>query len=656
MGAKNCKGKELYPHLFSPIRIGNIRLKNRIMAAPTSPSMITTEGFFTPEMRAYLEEKAVGGAAIVTYGETIVHTATGKSHNKQVELDRFGVRMEMAPIARAIHNAGAYASIQLSHGGKYGGLVSVGGEHKTGAVAYGPVHEMTPMGEVFEMPKEMIYEIIESYGKAAKLCKDCGFDMVQVHAAHGWLFSQFLSPVLNQRTDEFGGSTENRARFLMMTLDAVREAVGPRFPIEIRISGDDMTETGMNMEQCIEVAKMIDDKVDLFHVSCGNHEDPDLFCRTHPCVFYPRGVNVQFAAEIKKHVTKPVVCVGSLNDPAQMEEIIASGQADIVAIARGLLADPYLPKKALEGRADDITPCLRCYECFGEGARNENLKCAVNPIMGQQLVAKEPEMAPERVKRILVAGGGPGGMEAAIVAAKRGHDVTLVEKTDKLGGNLHPAGAAYFKEDIRKLCKVLTKRVEEAGVKVVLNTEVTPEYVKKFDPDTLFVAIGAKELVPPIKGIDSPKVVMACEAELNPSKLGQKVAIMGGGFVGGEAAISFAHEGKECSVIEMKSVLVEEVNSFYRGALTHKIEENTTVYLNTKVKEIVAEGVLCERDGQEFVVEADSVVCALGFRSPYDKVDELCELVDEYYIVGDCNNVGQIYHAMNSAYYAAKRV
>lgn len=656
MGAKNCKGKELYPHLFSPIRIGNIRLKNRIMAAPTSPSMITTEGFFTPEMRAYLEEKALGGAAIVTYGEAIVHTATGKSHNKQVELDRFGVRMDMAPIARAIHNAGAYASIQLSHGGKYGGLVSVGGEHETGAVAYGPSHEMTPMGEVFEMPKEIIYEIIESYGKAAKLCKDCGFDMVQIHAAHGWLFSQFLSPVLNQRTDEFGGSTENRARFLMMTLDAVREAVEPGFPIEVRISGDDMTETGMNMEQCIEVAKLIDSKVDLFHVSCGNHEDPDLFCRTHPCAFYPRGVNVQFAAEIKKHVTKPVVCVGSLNDPAQMEEIIATGQADIVAIARGLLADPYLPKKALEGRADDITPCLRCYECFGEGAKNENLKCAVNPTMGQQLAEKEPKMAPERVKRVLVAGGGPGGMEAAIVAAKRGHDVTLVEKTGKLGGNLHPAGAAYFKEDIRKLCQVLTKRVEEAGVKVVLNTEVTPEYVKEFDPDTLFVAIGAKELVPPIKGIDSPKVVMACEAELNPSKLGQKVAIMGGGFVGGEAAISFAHEGKECSVIEMKSVLVEEVNSFYRGALTHKIEENATVYLNTKVKEIVAEGVLCERDGQEFVVEADSVVCALGFRSPYDKVDELCELVDEYYIVGDCNNVGQIYHAMNSAYYAAKRV
>lgn len=656
MGAKSYPGKEMYPHLFSPIRIGNIRLKNRIIAAPTSPSMITTEGFFTPGMQAYLEEKAMGGAAVVTYGEAIVHSATGKSHNKQVELDRFGVRQEMTPVAHAVHNAGAYANIQLSHGGKYGGLVSVGGDHAVCEKAYGPSHEMTPEGEVFEMPKELIYEIIESYGRAAALCKDCRFDMVQVHAAHGWLFSQFLSPVMNQRTDEFGGSLENRARFLMLSLDAVRKAVGPRFPIELRISGDDMTDVGLNLEECVKVAKLVEDKVDLFNVSCGNHEDPAMFCRTHPCTFFPRGVNVYLAAEFKKHVKKPVACVGSLNDPAHMEEIIASGQADIVEIARGLLADPYLPKKALEGHADDITPCLRCYECFGEGMRNETVKCAVNPTMGQQLAEKYGHAAPERKKRVLVAGGGPGGMEAAIVCAQRGHQVTLVEKSEKLGGNLHPAGAAFFKEDIAKLCKVLIGRVERAGVKVVLNTEVTPEYVKEFDPDALFIAIGANELRPPIKGLDSDKVVMACEAELHPERLGQRVAIMGGGLVGGEGAISIKAHGKECAVIEMKDTLVEEVNRFYRGILVQKIEEAADVYLSTKVKEITHKGVLCERDGQDILIEADTVVCALGFSAPYAKVDELADVVDEHYIVGDCSNVGQIYNAMNGAYYAAMRV
>lgn len=656
MGAKYCKGKEKYPHLFSPIRIGNIRLKNRIIAAPTSPSMITTEGHFTPEMTAYLEEKAKGGAAVVTYGESIVHSATGKSHNKQLQLDSFGVKQGMAETARAIHNAGAYANIQLSHGGKYGGLVSVGGDQDGCEVAYGSSHEMTPAGEVQEMPRDLIFEIIDSYGKGAKLCKDCGFDMVQVHAAHGWLFSQFLSPVTNQRTDEFGGSLENRARFLLMALDEVRKAVGPRFPIEIRISGDDLTDVGLGMDDCVKVAELVQDKVDLFNVSCGNHEDPDMFCRTHPSAFYKRGVNVYLAAEIKKHVNKPVACVGSLNDPAQMEEIIATGQADIVEIGRALLADPYLAKKALEGNADDITPCLRCYECFGETSKSETVKCTVNPTMGQQLPEKNRTAAPERVKKVLIAGGGPAGMEAAITAANRGHDVTLVEKSDKLGGNLYPAGAPYFKEDIIKLCKVMVKRVEEAGVKVVLNTEVTPEYVESFNPDALFVAIGSNELRPPIKGMELPHVIMAIDAELHPEKLGKKVAIMGGGLVGGEAAVSFHHEGKECSIIEMKSKVAEEVNSFYRGGLMPEIEKSATCYVNTKVKEIIPAGVLCEKDGEEFIIQADSVVCALGFRAPYDKVDALCDKVDEYYIVGDCKNVGQIYHATNEAYYAAMRL
>ena len=300
MGAKTCPGKAKYPHLLSPLRIGNLRLKNRIIASATSPSMITTEGHFTPEMIAYLEEKAKGGAAVVTYGEAIVHSATGKSHNKQLQLDSFGVKQGLAEAARAIHNGGAYASIQLSHGGMYGGLASVGGDEDGCEIAYGPSKCTMPAGEVEEMPKELIYEIVESYGKAAKLVKDCGFDMLQVHAAHGWLFSQFLSPVINQRTDEFGGSLKNRARFLMLALDAVRKAVGPMFPIEIRISGSDMTDRGMSDEECMEVAKMVEDKVDIYNVSCGNHEDPDMFCRTHPSAFFPRGINVQFAAKVKK--------------------------------------------------------------------------------------------------------------------------------------------------------------------------------------------------------------------------------------------------------------------------------------------------------------------------------------------------------------------
>lgn len=656
MGAAHFSGREKYPHLFEPIRIGNLRLKNRIIGAPTSPSMITTEGHFTPEMIAYLEEKAKGGVSVVTYGEAIVHSATGKSHNKQLQLDSFGVRQGMAQAARAIHNAGAYANIQLSHGGMFGGLMSVGGDQDKTGVPYGPSRIHMPEGEVEEMPKELILEIADSYRKAARLCKDCGFDMVQVHAAHGWLFSQFLSPVFNRRTDEFGGSLENRARFLLMVLDAVREGVGPRFPIEIRISGDDLSEHGLNMEECVKVAKMVESKVDLYNVSCGDHEDPKLFCRTHPSAFFPRGVNVYLAAEIRKHVKKPVACVGSLNDPEQMERIIAEGQADIVELGRALLADPFLPDKALHDQAWDITPCLRCYECFGETSKSETLKCTVNPTMGQQLPEKYGRENPKYSKKVLIAGGGPAGMEAAITAAARGHHVTLVEKSGKLGGNLYPAGMPFFKEDIRKFCQVMIKRVEKSGAEVILNTEVTPEYVREFKPDALIVAIGSDEFRPPVKGLDLPNVVMAVDAELHPEKLGKKVAIMGGGLVGSEAAVSFGHDGKDVVIIEMKPVVAEEVNSFYRGGLMPEVEKAAVCYVDTKVKEILPEGVLCQRGDEEFVVEADTIVCALGFRAPYDRVDALCKTVDEYEIIGDCGNVGQIYQAVNQGYHAALRL
>lgn len=653
MGARSYEGKKLYPNLFSPIRIGNIRMKNRIIAAPTSPSMITTEGHFTPEMTAYLEEKALGGAGVVTYGEAIVHSATGKSHNKQLQLDSFGVKQGMAQTTRAIHNAGAYANIQLSHGGKYGGLSSVGGDQDRCDTAYGPSHEITPAGEVLEMPEEMILEIVDSYRTGAKLCKDCGFDMVQVHAAHGWLFSQFLSPVFNRRTDRFGGSLENRARFLMMALDAVREGVGPGFPIEIRLSGDDLTESGLGMEDCIKVAQMVDDKVDLINVSCGNHEDPDMFCRTHPSAFYPRGVNVYLAAEIKRHVKTPVACVGSLNDPAHMEEIIASGQADIVEIGRALLADPYLPVKALEGRADDITPCLRCYECFAETMISETVKCAVNPCMGQQLQNKTMRPAPEKKKRVLIVGGGPAGMEAAVTAAKRGHDVTLAEKSGMLGGNLHPAGAPFFKTDIADYCSLMIRRVEQEKITVLLNTEVDEKFIEQFDPDAMIVAIGSEEAKPPIKGLDGENVVMAIDAELHPEKLGKKVAVIGGGLVGSEAAVSFHHEGRECVIIEMRDEIAKDANPLYRGGLMPEVEKSAEVLVNATVKEITKDGVVCEKDGCRVLVQADTVVCALGFRTPQEKADALCDMVDESYLIGDCRKVGMIYQAVSQGYYTA---
>lgn len=649
-------GMKQYPHLFAPMRIGALRLKNRIIAAPTSPSMISVEGHFTPAMISYLEEKARGGAAVVTYGEGIVHSATGKSHNKQLQLDAFGVKQGLAEAARAIHNGGAYANIQLSHGGKYGGLTSVGGDQDRCAVAYGPSAEMTSVGEVLEMPRELILEIVDSYGKAAKLCKDCGFDMVQIHAAHGWLFSQFLSPKQNRRMDEFGGSLENRARFLLRSIEAVREAVGPGFPIEIRVSGNDLSENGLSARECLEVAKLVDGKVDLINVSCGDHEDPALFCRTHPSFFYPHGVNVQFAKAIRRVVKTPVACVGALNDPAQMDQIIADGEADCVELGRALLADPYLPRKAAMGQGADITPCLRCFECFAETGRSETVKCTVNPRMGEQLRVSEDIPPAAAVKKVLVVGGGPAGMEAALTAAARGHDVTLAEKSSMLGGNMIPASAAHFKGDLRQFLEVMRRRVAASSVKVMLNTPVDAGFVRNMDPDAMVVALGANAARPPIPGLDKPFVRMAVEAELNPQALGEKVVIIGGGLVGCELAVSLKDKGKQAAIIEMRSAVAADVNSFYRGGLMPQVEAAAEIYTNASVCAIEDDGVVVKLHGQERKIPAESVVCAVGFRVPAALVDELCALVPESYVVGDCSKVGQIYQAMNQGYFSARRI
>ena len=376
-----------YPHLFAPLQVGNLYIKNRIFAAPTGMMSLTPQGHLTDDNMAYYGRKAAGGAAVVTLGESIVDTATGRSHDRQVAMDDPHILPCLSRTVDAINRGGAIANIELSHGGMYAGLSSIGGtDTASKGKAYGASDLTMPTGEqVHEMPQDMIYRIVESWGKAAGVAKQAGFGLVMVHAAHGWLFNQFLSPKYNHRKDEFGGSLENRARFLMLALDAVRKRIGRNFPIELRLNGDDFVEGGMHLEEYKELALMLEDKVDLFHISCGSHDDEGLFVRTHPSMFLPHGCNVYLAAEIKKVVKKPVACVGALDDPAQCEEIIASGQADIVEIARGLIADPDFPKKAYAGKKEEITPCLRCFVCLGGNTERNHIRCTVNPVIGHEL-------------------------------------------------------------------------------------------------------------------------------------------------------------------------------------------------------------------------------------------------------------------------------
>ena len=642
-----------YKHLFTPIKLGNLVLKNRIFSAPTSLNWNAPDGTILPENIAYFELKAKGGAAVVTYGETIVHEATGKSHDRQICLDNPECLVSLSQLARAIKRHGAVPSAELSHGGKWGGLSSLAGElDKSDKIAYGASAEILPEGEVFEMPKELIYEIAASFGKGAAVLKRAGFEMCMVHAGHGWLFGQFLSKKSNHRTDEFGGSLENRARFLLMALDSIRTAVGPGFPIEVRISGDEYIDGGITLDEATELAKLIEDKCDLINVSAGIHEGLELFIRTHPSQYIDKAANVHLAAAIKKAVKVPVSAVGAITDPELMEEILATGQADVILLGRPLLADPYLPTKLRQGREREIHKCIRCNACFGESVETGMSSCVVNPVIGNEFNDWIARSQPTTPKKVMVIGGGPGGMEAAVTAAERGHEVVLYEKNAALGGTLLLFKHADFKYPLYELSETLSYKLEKLGVKVVLNANVTKETVEAEAPDVLFIAVGATPTVPPIPGIDSAKVKYAPDVFGYADQLGKNVVVIGAGLVGGETAAYLARNGKKVSLVEMREDVVMDADIFEQAALKVELrKDEVAIYTSTSAKEITAEGLIVKKaDGSEELLPADVIVCAVGYTPNRDVFLELANAAPIVHMIGDCRKHGKVTNAMADGY------
>lgn len=644
-----------YEHLFQPIKLGGLTLKNRIFSAPTSLNWGAVDGNLTLDTIAYYELKAKGGAAVVTMGESIVHSATGKSHDRQVELDNPTSLVGLAQLARAIKRHGAVPSAELSHGGKWGGLASMAGALKDGKIAYGASDEMTPAGPVKEMPRDLLLEVIDSFGKGAAVLQRAGFEMCTLHAGHGWFFGQFLSERTNHRTDDFGGSFENRAKPLLMALDSIRKAVGPNFPIDVRMSGDEYLKGGLTLEDGIKLAKMIEDKCDIINVSAGIHEDLELYIRTHPTQFLEKGPNVFLGAEIRKHVKVPISTVGAIVDPEMMEDIIASGKADVVELGRPLLADPYFPIKLRDGREKEIVRCCRCMGCFGESLKTECTSCMVNPVIGNEYNEWIAKAQPTTPKKVMIAGGGPGGMYAAVTAAERGHDVTLYEKTDKLGGALAFAQHVDFKYGLYQFKEVLEYKLGKAGVKVVFNTPVTKELVENEKPDVLFLANGASPIIPKIEGIDSANVTVAEKAYGNEDSIGQKVVVMGGGLVGCETAAHFGRLGRNVTIVEMRDDIAMDAEIFYQTAVKVELRKNNTEILcNTTGLKVTEQGLVVRcADGTEKLVEADTIICAAGYRANQDLFEELCNSAPIVQRIGDARKAGKVTYAVSDGYYMA---
>ncbi len=664
-----------YPHLFEPIKLGNVVFRNRLFSAPQDYPGLTSENFLTPEATAFYELKAQGGYATSCVGDCVVDSQFGHAHKFMLRGDDIRGRVPLTRTAQAITRHGAVAAIELAHSGKFAGQSAI-----EQGFAYGPIDEEGPGGmEIRAMDEAYIEHLIQCFSDTAAFVKQCGYGMINIHAGHGWMLAQFLSPQ-NTRTDKWGGSLENRARFLLAVIEAVRDRVGPGYPLEVRISADELTPDGYHFDEGLEFIKMIDQQgcANLINVSAGHHEIDSASMYSSPTLFMEDGENVHFAAEVKKYVQTPIEAVGALCDVDMMEELIASGKCDVVQLARQTLADPDLPIKARIGKGDEIQQCLRCFNCFHNSSLNGVFYCAINPVIGHELERKS-DSTKYTPRKVLIAGGGVGGMQAALTASECGHQVILCEKSDELGGVLRCEKDVPFKSKIDHYLNTQVLRISrDENIEVRLNTPVTKELAKEIAPDAIIAAMGAVPAVPPVKGIDNPNVIMAEELYTKPEQAGDKVAIMGGGLVGVEMGIYLAQLGRDVTIVEMlpyaegrpedpSGSAGSRINSFmeFKGAnLVHGVaigvelenRPNVQFCLSTKALEVTDEGLMVEDDDGVRLIEADTIVCATGQKPLEEDSLALYDCAPEFYMIGDSIGPKNIMQATSAAYQIARDI
>jgi 2,4-dienoyl-CoA reductase-like NADH-dependent reductase (Old Yellow Enzyme family)/thioredoxin reductase len=644
-----------YPHLFSPIQLGDTLFRNRVFAAPTGVSYSDSRHRPINETISYYERKAKGGAASVCVGDVMVDAEHSQHGRYNMMMDDPEIMPALNKLSSEISRHGAVATIEIFHAGSAATVTYLDGRE-----VYGPQDGYVegalghPRVYAHAMDRAMMERVIRKYADGAALAKRCGFGMVLLHGGHGFLMHQFMSPTLNHRTDAYGGSFANRLRFPLEIIHAVRTAVGPGFPLELRISGSEVYQGGYDVAYGCQIAEAVDGIVDLIHVSAGSHEDPRVFTVTHPSMFLEDGVNVKYAAEIKKHVKKSkVATVGALSAPELLEEIIATGKADVVELARGIICDPDLPNKARTGREDEIRKCIRCFTCFSNLILRGQIVCALNPEIADESEQKFQRLSAGR-KKVLVAGGGVAGMEAALTAVKRGHQVILCEKSARLGGVLRCEDRVPFKKHLHEYLDQQALFISRQDIDVRLNTTVTRELARQIGADVIIAAIGSQPRRPGSPGIRGPNVIGAEVLYASPEKAGKKIVILGGGLVGSELAIYLGDLGCDVTILEMLPGLNAGDNLLQGRAIAIEIDRlGTKLALGTKAVDISSRGVLGERAGGQEFFEADTVVCALGRQPLWADAEEIRFCAPEFYQLGDCLAARNIYEATRTAHHIA---
>ena len=654
-----------FPMLMSPMRVGKREFKNRIVNAPMAFGMIAIDPEAGPRAYRKIESIAKGGAAAVYVGETDINFMDAN-------------RLPFPPFDFTVHSGrefeaiGRYASRIKRHGAVAMIELAHPGAEKTPFEGQdnpiGPVTYTRGDGVVVRaMTEDDMARVVGEFADAAQFMKAAGFDGVLLHAGHGFLFTQFLSARLNTRRDQYGGPLENRARFPLDIIRGIRERMGPDFILDVRLSAEEGVEGGITAEETGLFCAMLEGVADLVHVSTGLYTEP-IATRQFSSMFVPHGCNADLAAEIKKYTSLPVGVVGGINSPEQAERILAEGKADYVILGRQMLADPEFPAKAFGGKADEIRRCIRCFNCF-PGSPEEGYTdipwpstelarrvgtCTINPMSNLPFdLSAQPR--PDAARTVLVVGGGPAGMQAAITAAERGNHVFLAEKEGRLGGLLNFTDADVDKEDLRNFKHLLVRLTERRGVKVLLNTAADAALLDEIKPDAVILAVGSHPAAPPIPGINSIKQAIEVYFGYTP---GKNVVIVGGGLVGCEVGLHLAKTGHAVTVIELLPRVAGDAFGMYREALLREMDtEGIQSMTETRCLEVSPTSVrIADRDGKEKVICADSVIYALGMQP--NSTDELtkCIKTAKVFKVGDCVRPAKVDSATREAFLAALEI
>ncbi len=645
-----------YPHVFQPLTVRGLTLKNRLEYAPTVVLKCSPEGEVTQEMLDYVAWQAKTGVGYLTIGNTpVVHTdSSAWVCELNVTQDRCIHGLEM--MARTARENGAEMSVELAHAGR-------GSNSTPGNPALAPSDVPLnggPLGYIKPMNEEDMAYVRQQFVDCAVRCQKAGLKIIMIHCAHNNLLAQFLSPASNHRTDAYGGSLENRMRFPLSVLKAVREAV-PNMVIECRCSAQEDTPDGLQLEESLTFMERAQAYVDIIHVSRGNIFFNYGSTFTIPTYFKGRQLNVAFAAEAKKRLHVPVAVVGNITSLQEAEDIIGSGKADIVVMAKSYMADENLIHKSIRGHAEEVRPCTRCDWCGNANNFGTSMRCAINPLLGRDIdLSKLVE--PGQEKHVMVIGGGPGGMMAAQTLRAMGHRVSLYEKSHRLGGLLNDATVASFKEYMRLYLQWDIRQTMQCGAEIHLDTEVTPELVEQVNPDAVIVASGSTYVYPNIPGIEMDKVKTVSDVENHRVPVGENVVVCGGGIVGLECAVMLGMEGKKVTVIDQIPLekFADGMPVFNHIELNYQLEKyGVTLVGGQKITSFGENGVeTVDASGEKQAFAGDTYVLALGVKPDNRLAQQLLSAYAEgVYVVGDCVSTGRLLADANQeAFHAAIRI